>query len=131
MKEWFRDQHYVVFWVEDSRGAYPAEEFLEALKLENAKVRSDAANIEVLIRRLASHGILRNNQKFVALRNHAVEFKAHQVRVFGVMKGRVDNLGCLMLTHGVKKKKNKGIPGIVDKIWERLRADPHWTEENS
>lgn len=127
--EWFTDDHFVVFWIEDARRDAHAQLFLEELKKENAKVASDAASVEAAIRRFAKTGTLRNQQKFVALGNGTVEFKAHQIRIFGVLHGRHQGKGRLFLTHGVKKKRNQGIPGIVDIILEKLGADPDWTED--
>jgi len=119
MEEWFATGRYVVFWVQDGRGGCPAKEFLDKAKRESAKVARDVAHIEATVRRFASEGHVANPTKFKRLGEKEVEFKAFQLRLFGI----IDDQDRILLTHAIKKKK-KRIQNLVKTINNKLSQDP-------
>jgi len=64
---------------------------------------SDQRKISALLKRTAELGPPRNKQKFKKLSNNLFEFKSYQIRIFCTFRGK----SVLVLTHGIKKKKDK------------------------
>lgn len=129
MKEWFRDERFVVYCAQDGRGEQAVRTFLDALKTESERVKKSAARVEATIRRFAKRGKIRNNQQFKALGDKVVEFKHHQIRIFGVMTGREGRLGRLILTHGIKKKRSGSVGNVIKTTWSKLESDPDWGDK--
>ena len=63
----------------------------------------DRNKLLALLKRAAEHGPPHNEQKFKKLGDDLFEFKSFQDRVFCAFRGK----SILILTHGVKKKKDK------------------------
>jgi phage-related protein len=63
----------------------------------------DQRKVSALLKRAAEHGPPRNEQKFKSLGDGLFEFKSFQVRIFCAFRGK----SVLVLTHGIKKKKDK------------------------
>lgn len=113
---------FKIIYAIDARGTCPAEEFLNELQNKNDPGRkSDHANIFHLFRMMAEQGRISNREKFKQLEGvnpSLVEFKKHQVRVFGFYDGE----GVIVLTHGVIKKKDKMDPADIDRA-HRIRSE--------
>ena len=78
-------------------GKHLLKEFIDALS------ESDQKKVLALFRRTADHGPPSNETKFKKLDDDLFEFKAHQIRIFCAFRGK----SVLVLTHGIKKKKDK------------------------
>lgn len=79
--------------------------------------KDEQKKILALLERTAEHGIPHNDQKFKCLRDGIYEFKSYQTRIFCAMHaGRM-----ILLTHGMKKKKDKTDQQEIDRALRLLR----------
>lgn len=75
----------------------------QLLDFINGLSESDQKKVSALLKRAAEHGLPRNDQKFKKLAEDLFEFKSFQIRIFCSFRGK----SILVLTHGIKKKKDK------------------------
>jgi phage-related protein len=80
-------------------GNVPAKEFIESLDVK------PRIKLETLLRRMAEHGQVKNEQKFRHLVGKIWEFKSDQNRVLCFLHGK-----SWILTHGFIKKQDKTPP---------------------
>jgi len=73
------------------------QEFIDGLS------EAEQKKVGALLHRTAENGLPRSNEHFKKLDDDLFEFKAHQVRIFCAFRGK----SILVLTHGIKKKKDK------------------------
>ncbi len=73
------------------------QEFIDELS------ESDQQKIAALLSYSADNGPPRNREKFKQLEKDLFEFKSYQIRIFCAFRGK----SMLVLTHGIKKKKDK------------------------
>lgn len=78
-------------------GRHLVQEFIDGLS------ETEQKKVGALLRRTAENGIPRSSEHFKKLDDDLFEFKAHQVRIFCTFRGK----SILLLTHGIKKKKDK------------------------
>jgi phage-related protein len=92
-------------------GRYLVQEFMGEL--------SDAEQKKVgaLLRRTAENGLPRSSEHFKKLDGDLFEFKAHQVRIFCAFRGQ----SILVLTHGLKKKKDRHNKQDIERAKQLLR----------
>lgn len=64
---------------------------------------ADQKKLVALFKHAAEHGPPRNEQKFKKLSDDLFEFKSFQIRIFCAFRGK----SILVLTHGIKKKKDR------------------------
>ena len=93
-------------------GRHLVQEFVDGLS------ESEQKKLVALLRRTADHGPPNNTEQFKKLADDLFEFKSFQVRIFCAFRGK----SILVLTHGIKKKKDKHSKQDMDKARELLRA---------
>jgi hypothetical protein len=79
-----------------ANGSSPARDFVENLE------PPDQRKLVVLLRRMAEHGNVPNEQQFKHVKGKLFEFKKHQIRVFCFRDG-----DSWILTNGYKKKEDR------------------------
>ncbi len=96
----YRGRKLRIFYAIRKNGAQPASKFLDELKKNDPQY---FAKIITLVRRLGDIGRITNKQQFRCEDDGIFAFKAFQVRLLGFYGPR----GTFILTHGLKKKKQK------------------------
>lgn len=77
----------------------------------------DKAKLMALFERYAEYGPIPNREKFKKVADNLFEFKSFQLRMFCYQKGRQ-----LVLTHGVKKKRDDLRPADIERA-KRIRNE--------
>jgi phage-related protein len=86
------------------------QEFVDGLS------EAEQKKVGALLRRTAEHGLPRSSEHFKKLDDDLFEFKAHQVRIFCAFRGH----STLVLTHSIKKKKDKHDKKDMDRAKQLL-----------
>jgi phage-related protein len=92
-------------------GCHLVQEFVDGLS------EAEQKKVGALLRRTAENGIPRSSEHFKKLDDDLFEFKAHQVRIFCAFRGK----SILVLTHGIKKKKDKHDKKDMDRAKQLLK----------
>jgi hypothetical protein len=94
-----------------AKQACPAAEFIASLDAR------DKAKIKALFARFSDYGSITNREKFKKIADDLFEFKSFQIRLFCYIKNRQ-----VVITHGVKKKRNDLSPTDIDRA-RRIRTE--------
>lgn len=119
MKVLLEGTRLVIGFAERHNGDTPAEEWF------NTQPARKQAALYATIQQVAARGSLSNRERFRVLKGEhgVVEFKHHQHRLMGVMKGQVGNKGRLVLTNGFLKKKDETPRSEIERAHERFEED--------
>ncbi len=77
----------------------------------------DKAKLKALFNRFSEYGSITNREKFKKIADNLFEFKSFQIRMFCYIKDRQ-----VVITHGVKKKRNDLSPADLDRA-RRIRNE--------
>lgn len=122
----YKGERFIIQFAVDARGACPARDFLEALRLEPQRIQEHAGLLRI-IERFACFGTISNPEHFKMLqgvRPALMEFKRGQIRILAFF-GAGDSSpgkGRVVLTHGFIKKSDKTPPTEIERA-ERIRRE--------
>jgi Phage derived protein Gp49-like (DUF891) len=111
LREISRGQWGVVGLAVLAKNACPAADFIADLE------DRDKAKLKALFNRFSEYGLINNREKFKKIADDLFEFKSFQIRIFCYITGRQ-----LVITHGVKKKRDDLNPADIDRA-RRIRNE--------